>query len=73
MGTALVDTKMPLLKQNNAVLVLGRKDAERLTENPCIRCGRCANTCPMALQPLLRVLICSAALQIHQVEFYLSD
>ena len=52
MGTALVDTKMPLLKQNNAVLVLGRKDAERLTENPCIRCGRCANTCPMALQPL---------------------
>ncbi len=52
MGTALVDTKMPLLKQNNAILVLGRKEAAKLTENPCIRCGRCANTCPMALQPL---------------------
>lgn len=52
MGNALVDTKMPLLKQNNAILVLGRKDAEKYTENPCIRCGRCANTCPMALQPL---------------------
>lgn len=52
MGTALVNTKMPLLKQNNAILVLGRKAAEKYTENPCIRCGRCANTCPMALQPL---------------------
>ena len=52
MGTALVDTKMPLLKQNNAILVLGRKAAEKYAENPCIRCGRCANTCPMALQPL---------------------
>lgn len=52
MGTALVDTKMPLLKQNNAILVLGRKSAEKYAENPCIRCGRCANTCPMALQPL---------------------
>ncbi len=52
MGTALVDTKMPLLKQNNAILVLDRKTAEKTTESPCIRCGRCANTCPMGLQPL---------------------
>lgn len=52
MGTALVDTKMPLLKQNNAILVFGSKEAVRPIDNPCIRCGRCANTCPMGLQPL---------------------
>ncbi len=52
MGTALVDLSMPILKQNNALLVLGRKVVEKLKEVPCIRCSRCANTCPMGLQPL---------------------
>lgn len=52
MGNAVIDTKMPILKQNNAVLVLGRKNAEKRVEVPCIRCGRCAAACPMNLQPL---------------------
>ena len=52
MGTALVDTSMPILKQNNAILVFGRKTVNNYAEIPCIRCARCANTCPMGLQPL---------------------
>ncbi len=52
MGTALVDINMPVMKQNNAILVLDRKQAEARVENPCIRCGRCAGVCPMGLQPL---------------------
>lgn len=52
MGTALVDTSMPVMKQNNAILVLDRKQAEKRVEQPCIRCGRCANACPIKLQPL---------------------
>lgn len=43
---------MPILKQNNAILVLDRKQAEKRVESPCIRCGRCAKACPMRLQPL---------------------
>ena len=52
MGTALVDTSMPVMKQNNAILVLDRKQAEKTVEQPCIRCGRCAKACPVNLQPL---------------------
>lgn len=52
MGSAVVDAGMPVMKQNNALLILDRKQAEKRVENPCIRCGRCANACPMGLQPL---------------------
>ena len=52
MGNAVIDANMPILKQNNAVLVLDRKQAEKRVESPCIRCGRCAKACPMHLQPL---------------------
>lgn len=52
MGTAIYDPNMPILKQNNAILAFDRKQAERMTEQPCIRCGRCAAACPMRLRPL---------------------
>lgn len=52
MGTAVLSTDMPLLKQNNAILVFDEKMAKQQTETPCIRCGRCANACPMRIQPL---------------------
>lgn len=52
MGTAILDTEMPVLKQNNAILVLDRKQADKTREQPCIRCGRCAAVCPMGLMPL---------------------
>ncbi len=52
MGTAVINSEMPILKQNNAILVLNRKQAEKRVEQPCIRCGRCAAACPMRLRPL---------------------
>lgn len=52
MGVAQVDASMPITKQNNAILVFDRKQAEKRVEQPCIRCGRCAKACPMKLQPL---------------------
>ncbi len=52
MGTAVINENAPILKQNNALLVFDRKQAERHTEQPCIRCGRCASACPMRLRPL---------------------
>lgn len=51
MGTALVSQDMPVLKQNNAILVFDRKMAEIPKESPCIRCGRCAAACPVKIQP----------------------
>ncbi len=52
MGTAVLNTEAPILKQNNAILVLSRKLADKQNEGPCIRCGRCATACPMNLRPL---------------------
>ncbi len=53
MGASIVDTHHPILKSNNAILVLGKKDIAIKKETDCIRCGRCAVVCPMALVPTL--------------------
>ena len=49
MGIAVKDDFSPILKQNNAILVMAPENHVKST--PCIRCGRCANACPMNLAP----------------------
>ena len=51
MGTALIDTDVPLLKSNNAVLAFSDSSAVCKPERDCIRCGRCHSACPMSLIP----------------------
>ena len=51
MGLSLVDTDVPILKQNNAILAFTRDDAVLKKETDCIRCGRCAQACPLKLSP----------------------
>lgn len=53
MGMALVDDTLPVLKQNNAILAFGEKDASVPEPSSCIRCGRCVAACPMNLMPTL--------------------
>ena len=57
MGLAVINTDIPVLKQNNAILAFSEADALK-KETDCINCGRCAATCPMRLQPgaIARVL-----------------
>lgn len=40
MGLALMTPDLPILKQNNAILALGRAEAAEKPETACIRCGR---------------------------------
>ncbi|HOQ07733.1 MAG TPA: electron transport complex subunit RsxC [Clostridiales bacterium] len=52
MGVAQHSLDDPVLKQTNALLAFGVRDAEQPRESVCIRCGKCAAACPMSLLPL---------------------
>ena len=52
MGVALHTDQLPLLKQNNAILVLAEDKHLKASEaSSCIKCGRCLRACPMSLVP----------------------
>ena len=51
MGLAVVNTDIPVLKQNNAILAFAENTYRFKKERDCIRCGRCAYVCPMSLTP----------------------
>lgn len=52
MGIAVISDEMPIIKQNNAILAFGKEASVLAPVNPCIRCGRCIDTCPMGLAPV---------------------
>lgn len=49
MGMTLRDTSVPITKTTNCILV--QAEPEAVPEQPCIRCGRCADACPVRLLP----------------------
>ena len=51
MGVSLADPSMPVLKQTNAVLAFGEKEATPPRATECIKCGRCIEHCPLGLSP----------------------
>ncbi len=51
MGTALIDTDVPILKSNNALLAFADETRTNKKERACIHCGRCVAACPMNLIP----------------------
>ena len=51
MGTALIDTDVPILKSNNALLAFADETRTNKKERACIHCGRCVEACPMNLIP----------------------
>lgn len=53
MGGASPSADFPVLKQNNGLLLFSKKMATLPDPEPCIRCGRCINACPMGLEPVI--------------------
>ena len=53
MGVSVADLSFPILKQNNAVLAFTREEAKLPPVGECIHCGRCIETCPIGLSPVI--------------------
>lgn len=53
MGKAIANLDAPTLKGTGGLLFLSREQTKRLPESQCIRCGKCAEACPMGLEPFL--------------------
>ena len=49
MGIAQSDLNVPVLKGANGIIAF---DTDHTAEQPCIKCGRCVDVCPMELTPL---------------------
>ena len=52
MGMALFSVDLPIIKTSSSILLLSENEMHMGEENPCIRCGKCVETCPMNLLPL---------------------
>lgn len=49
MGFILSDLNVPVMKGSNGIIAV---DTDHTAEQPCIKCGRCVDVCPMELSPL---------------------
>ncbi len=53
MGKSLVSTDAPVTKGISGLLLLPEQASRRTPPQPCIRCGKCVEVCPMGLEPYL--------------------
>ncbi len=51
MGIAQYTDEVPLIKSSNGLLLMNKKEAQGLEEQPCIRCAACVRACPVGLMP----------------------
>jgi len=51
MGMAQHTLDVPVIKGTSGILAFTKKEAAKFKTEPCIRCGRCIDACPMGLSP----------------------
>lgn len=51
MGVALSDDQWPIIKTTNCLIAARASKVQQRTPMPCIRCGACAEVCPIHLLP----------------------
>ena len=55
-GLAQATLDVPVLKSTSAVLALPKETAKPEEIEPCIRCGRCVEACPVEISPVMITL-----------------
>lgn len=53
MGKAVANFDACTVKGSSSILYLSESATKRHPEGACIRCGKCAEACPMGLEPFL--------------------
>ena len=61
MGRAISNLDATTVKGSSSVLYLSEQATRREPETHCIRCGKCADACPMGLEPFLLLRLYKAA------------
>ena len=61
MGRAIANLDATTVKGSSSILYLSEKATKRGEASACIRCGRCADACPMGLEPFLLNRLSKAA------------
>jgi len=51
MGMAVYSLDIPIMKNTSGILLLSRDELTQFEVRPCIRCGRCNDSCPMGMMP----------------------
>ncbi|MCK5843407.1 MAG: electron transport complex subunit RsxC, partial [Victivallales bacterium] len=51
MGFAQKSLDAPIMKNSSGVLLLSKDEVTQFESDPCIRCGKCVDACPMDLLP----------------------
>ena len=51
MGIAQYTDQVPVIKSSGGILLMNKKEAKILDEDPCIRCAACVRGCPVGLMP----------------------
>lgn len=68
MGRAIANLDAATLKGTSALLFLTKEQTARGKEGNCIRCGKCAEACPMGLEPFLLNRLSRAGGMLDQLE-----
>lgn len=72
-GKPIVELSAPVVKCLSGILILSEDEIDFERNNPCIRCARCVDSCPIGLQPNFLADFCEKGLVEKAGEYHILD